>query len=144
MPRRLRVFTSSGELADPVVYIGNASPPAAGAGGYPAGGFTVDLTAFFTSIKVVTCEIKTMGNLPGGTQLEITEDSPIAGKFRVKLVRARYDKTDTPTGVNAQDGTGVQTHTHPLTYTATDLAVIEVAAGTDLSTTVIRYIALGN
>ena len=105
--------------------IANVSPPNAGAGGYPAGGFVLDLSSRFSALHAFEIEIETPGSLPSGSLWEISRNTPDPGKVRIKLVRGRYNQAtlgdmsaqNPPSGVTLQTASGAQVasesaHTH--------------------------------
>lgn len=101
-----------------------------GPASYPTGGFTVDLSASFTTLNKLLVQIETPGNLAGlAFDYEITRNSPSAGKAKVKITKRQYNKQTSsfaattagsqPSGVtirttNGGTGSSESAHTHTI------------------------------
>lgn len=136
--------------AIPKITTGNISGPAS----YSAGGFTLDLSASFSSLNFLKLIEETPGALPD-VEYEVLMDRTASGavaygQVAIKLVRPRYDKfsignvTGLPSGVTAQTSkfaaatstgsshTHSTTHDHPATNSSTPTAAglgVDSAAG---------------
>jgi len=101
----------------------------AGPSSYPTGGFTLDLSATFSSLTFVAIAVKkgTRNNWGIGHE-EITLNSPAVGQAKVKVLKHQQTRvsswdsiTGQPVGVtvqttNNQAGTSEAAHTHDATH----------------------------
>ncbi len=123
----------------------------AGPASYPTGGFVIDLSATYatlTRLKLMVQKGK-RGSLPMG-RLEITLNSPSAGKATVKVQKHQYERvssfdnvTGQPGGVTVQAASGATTaaeatHVHSLAHDhASVTSSAAAAAGAGVTTNIL-------
>jgi hypothetical protein len=98
------------------IEVGSVTGPAS----YPTGGFTLDLSARFTSLKAVILELISGTDTAGAKRWEVTLDFPGAGQCTIKMKKTQFNQASIsnpsvaspPTGVTVQAASGPATSTN--------------------------------